>query len=259
MRFYLIGTIALLLIVSRANAGPMPPHSYLLEPAHTHEALMKHVTTNPVVLDRYMRHFAMSRSEVVQYLNDLELMRIPNDMTFVVYNVPNSGELRSRILKFKKGTKIWVDKSGRPILKEECGNPLTKGPVKPEAMSISTAAESAAPPKETVTEDVPATEVIASMQPAEPEIPAVVAEAVPTPTGPTEPFVTQGLSNIPVAGVPWWLGLPVLGGALAIVPHGDNPNPPPPPPPPVPEPASYLALALGSGALIVSIQRRRKV
>lgn len=259
MRLFLIGILAVLLMSAAFASGPMPPNSYLQRPAHSHDALMNHVKSDPVVMDRYMRHFAMTRPEVIQYFQSLELTRIPDDMVFVVYNVPDSGVLRSRVLKFKKGTKIWVDKSGRPVLKEECGNPLTKGPVRPEAVSISQATETAAPPKEPTPEDVSATEVFATTEPAEPAVPQVVAEAVP-PTEPSTPLVTQGESNIPVVSAPWWLGIPILGGALAIVPrdNGSNPTPPPPPPPPpVPEPSSYIALALGSGALIVSMARKR--
>lgn len=244
--------LAALMAAFGAMADEMPPNSYLVRPAGNHQALLKQTTGDPVVLDRYMRHFAMSKAEVVDYFKTLHLVKIPSDMVFVVYNVPKkTGELRSRILKLKKGTKIWVDGAGHPVLKEECGNPLTKGPLKPEAVNISTLIEKQAPPTEGEIEIIPSEEVVASVAPVEPEIPTVVVEAV-TPPEPAPPTVTVGESNIPVIGAPWWLGIPILGGAIAIIPKGGGDRPPP-----VPEPTSFLALGLGAGAFGATLYRHR--
>jgi len=192
----------------------------------------------------------MTRNELVSYFNALTLVKVPKDMVFVVYNVPpKTGELRGKAMKMRKGTKIWVDSMGRAVLKESCGNPLTKGPVKATAIKLSSVSDKGAPVKEMSVEE-PAVEIVAEFIPAEPEVPSVVSEAVAV-IEPTEPFVTETTSNIVIAPTPWWLALPVFAGAIAIIPKGGG-NPPP-----VPEPSSYLALALGTGALVIALRRKR--
>jgi hypothetical protein len=117
---------AAILVVGMAHART-EPNSFLNRPATTHAALLKQVQTDDVVMGRFMRHFGMTREEVVSYFSTLRLDTLKEDGVYLVYNVPESEEIRARAIFYKAGTKVWVDAEDRIVLKESCGNPMVRG------------------------------------------------------------------------------------------------------------------------------------
>lgn len=243
MRFRkVLGCVAACVLATAAWAETtMEPGSFLVRLAPSTAALVQQVKTDKVVLDRYMRHFAMTREEVLDYLKTLKLTTTQSDGLYVVYGAPRTGSLRSRLLKLKKGTKVWVDQAGDVVLLWHCGNPVTRGPKvpydvrKPDAQPTGVAAEQLKDVPMTAPDSMMESTLIGSVEPMLPEVPIV-------------PVNENVIPIVPSASAPSILGwLPVLG---VIGTTGGNNTPP------VPEPASMAALAVGVGAIVA--RRRRK-
>ncbi len=122
----LFAVIAVAAVASSALART-EPNSFLNRPAYTKAELEDQIRTDSVVADRYMRHFGMTKDEVIQMVDGLTLDRLQEDGVYLVYNVPKWEEVRQRALYYKKGTLVWKDKTGEPVLKASCGNPLVRG------------------------------------------------------------------------------------------------------------------------------------
>ena len=103
------------------------PNSFLVTSAKSHDRLMSEVKSNPMVMNRFMRHFGKSHDEVVDMFNGLHASELKEDGVYLVYNVPDSGELRARSIYYKRGTPVWVDSMGNLVLKMSCGNPMMRG------------------------------------------------------------------------------------------------------------------------------------
>ena len=68
--------VVLSLIVAASSAFAMPRNSYLVRPARTHADLITQIKAEPIVADRYMRHFGMNRKEMIEYVDSLSLIHI---------------------------------------------------------------------------------------------------------------------------------------------------------------------------------------
>lgn len=232
----LVGTVAV-------ASAKLPQNSYITRPTPTKEAFLKLIQTDTVVMDRYMRHFAMTRDEVTSYFGTLHMGKIAEGGLYTVYNVPKStGVLRSRLLKLKKGEKVWMDQYNQPIMVVVCGNPMTRGPRNPVATS-STEVE--------VVED--------SSSAVRPTDEGLVGDSTPSPIGQenlsiaNEPALAQAIEATKTTE--GWQADRNLGILAAAIPfiavnRGGGKTPPP-----VPEPATIVALTAGAGAVIA---RRRK-
>ncbi len=242
--------VALVALGAIAGAqGRMEPNSFLRKPAPNSSALMKQVATDKVVMDRYMRHFSMTETEVANYFSTLRLGSLPAEGVYSVYNVPKSGELRARYFRLRKGTKVWVDLKGEPVLKESCGNPMTKGPNRRHDEEV-TLHDADRPIRPSVAEE---DQVFVKNTLLEPDIPMllpdtpVVAEPPPIVTTTGEaPNVFSSAPRFPKILV---LIPPILAGTIR--PRRNSP-------PPVPEPASVLVLAVGAAGVIARGVRSRR-
>lgn len=224
-------------------------NSFLETPAPSYGVLLKQVKTNKVVMDRYMRHFSMTREEVVDYFTTLRLTTLSKEGIYAVYNVPNSGVLRARYFRLRKGTKVWVDLANTPILKESCGNPMSRGP-KRQVDNDVTVYDMESAMRTTVEEG---DEVFIAHKPLEPIVPTldpvepvVVTEAPDVTTVSRAPMTIESKDRIP----PFLVLLPPL--LIHLIPPPRNS------PPPVPEPGSLIALSVGVGGIVARRMRRRK-
>jgi hypothetical protein len=236
-----------------AAEAKLPRNSYITKPTPSKESFMKLIKNDKTVMDRYMRHFSMNREEVIDYMSKIKMTKLSQGGLYTVYNVPAStGELRSKLLKMKKGEPIWVDQFGQPLMVVICGNPMTRGPKNVVAYDKSPdpiLADVAPAPVRLGEEVVASSEAtpiepdrtVAAYEPAMPQTPEVT-----NPEGPNVvPTVVQGIGTNRNNLGAFLLGVPLL--ALPTLNKGDR-NP-------VPEPASALVLAAGAGLFIA---RRRK-
>lgn len=245
--FLKLSWLGVFLVLGMVAAEARPPqNAYINRSVTSVSDLVLHVTTDKEVFSRYSRHFSMDRKELIEFLGDLRKTTLTKDGMFVVYNVPKSGVLRSKMRVLKKGTPVFADSKGTAVLMVVCGNPLTRGPKKDSSVVSYNEPVTAI---QTELEEVPVameseyTETVATVIPPEYRPVDMVPSAVYTP-----PTVTGGGSDIRIlsGGFPWAI-LPAIGLIGAV--GGNNP------PPPVPEPASIALLSMGVGAIVM---RRKK-
>lgn len=235
-------TVGACLFVSASLAvfADTEPNSFINRPANTLPELLNQVRTDKQVASRYMRHFGMTKEEVVDYFSKLKLGRLPADGVYLVYNVPDWEEVRARALQYRKGTLVWQDQDNRPILKASCGNPMVRG------TDIGLAA---ATPGVKMAPSIEVRDLVAIQSPetafieqpptllAPGQVEANAAEMLPV--NPPVP-VTNRMSGVPFI-------LPVVAGLLVGLGKGETP--------PVPEPTTMVVLG---GGLAVFVAKRRK-
>lgn len=248
------------LMASLAFARP-EPNAFLNKAANTHNALMNQVKNDPEVMSRFMRHFGMTREQVIAYFSGLRSSQLAEDGVYLVYNCQeNSGEIQARVIFYKKGTKVWVDSTGTPVLKMSCANPMVRGT---DDLSTSVDVDVNKPvettrPLEAVTKPSP-TPIKATVFSDDPELsPAMLtAESITPPVPAVVERSRGGLGWLPLLGLAFLTtGGGSDGGDTGKTtgttgcedPHGCEP--------PVPEPGTMIAL--GAGIAFIAARRRKK-
>jgi hypothetical protein len=271
-----IGTMALFACLASAavaaeSIAVVPRNSYLIRPVASAQELANQIRTEPVVAQRYARHFKRSAWEFAEYVEKhLRLTRLERAQTFNVYYSPPDDRLLVVRRTLPKGTPVFVERNtGKPILKANCGNPLTPAasiptpqatlPIEiasvatptpvfaeiidaPQAPTIEIVEVADAPIEEVVAADVLPTETLVETLPEaapEPEAPPTLAPVAASPTTQLPPAITSG-------GFNW---LPFLPLIALITPRGGETFEP------IPEPTSALILGAGLG-LLYPLSRR---
>jgi hypothetical protein len=182
-------------------------------------------------------------------MDGLRLEPLRETKRYLVYNVDDKLVIRKRMLTMKRGTLVFVDETGKPVMKRSCGNPMaTYIPPRGETLNAY------APPKPLEVEpEMPETltEVV--------EPPNLIVETTTEPStivnNPERPLdlIPEGPPAPPILPIaaafpPLWplLGIPIVP---ALIPKRPNVNP-------VPEPTGMTALAIAGAGL--AIRRRRK-
>lgn len=235
--------------------------------------LLRRVQSDPVVADRYRRHFRMDQPTLLSYLGSLHVTRLHRPMKFQIFSAPASGSLGGHDQILRRGELVFERADGTPILRCLCGNPLTLGPngqlhvsnpkvddadrhLRLTDVANSSVADfvadviSVAPPEVSDSELAPIlAQGVASSAPADspPSIEALeIADLVPTPA-PLASTWTPGVGTIP--SVPLGIfegGLPAVGLIPFIhFPSSTPPQRTPDRPNPVPEPLTWIAMGLG--------------
>jgi hypothetical protein len=257
-------------IIAAESIAVVPRNSYLIRPVASAWELANQIRTEPVVAQRYARHFKRSAWEFADYVEkNLRLTRLEQAQTFNVYYAPPDNRLLVVRRTLPKGTPVFVEKrSGKPILKANCGNPLTPAasipppqatlPIEiasvatpipmfadtinaPQAPVIEIVEIAEAPIEEVVAADVLPTETLVETLPEsapEPEVPPTLAPVMTSPTTQLPPAIRGG---------PNWL--PFLPLIALLAPRGGNDSTP------IPEPTSALILSAGLG-LLYPLSRR---
>jgi hypothetical protein len=257
--------------VAAESIAVVPRNSYLIRPVASAQELANQIRTEPVVAQRYARHFKRSAWEFAEYVEKhLRLTRLERAQTFNVYYSPPDDRLLVVRRTLPKGTPVFVERNtGKPILKANCGNPLTPAasiptpqatlPIEiasvatptpvfaeiidaPQAPTIEIMEVADAPIEEVVAADVLPTETLVETLPEaapEPEAPPTLAPVAASPTTQLPPAITSG-------GFNW---LPFLPLVALITPRGGETFEP------IPEPTSALILGAGLG-LLYPLSRR---
>jgi hypothetical protein len=83
--------------------------------------------TNSKLRQRYAKHFGVGEAEVVDYVKRaLVPYRLPESRNVLTYGVTRTGRIYAVRTRLKKGTRVWANRSGVPILKWLCANPLAQ-------------------------------------------------------------------------------------------------------------------------------------
>ncbi len=261
MRFSLFVIIALWLFMSAGAESNLlvPRNSFLIRPVAGARDLAQQIRTEPVVAQRYARHFGRSAHELADYFEkNLKLTRLERSGIYYVYYSPPDNRVMVERKVLRRGTPVFVEKrTGKPVLKANCGNPLTpvvslpqhtiqegsrpsQVPVRVHPIMTESAPSAVAPldvelvevpVQEAVAADVLPAELLAETFPElEPEPLLLAAEPVSMPEIPAVPILASAQS-------PWWLLLlPAAGFAIGT---GVNTSSP------IPEPTSLAGLGVG--------------
>lgn len=212
-------------------------NAFINSPAKTTAELVAQAKRDPAVMDRYMRHYGMTRAEVLSFLGSLKPDSLKNEGIFTIYSIPEGGHVKMHFEKLKKGHKVFASKDGIPQLILLCGNPLTLGPknvVAENIIPVTTEEKTAEEvPIEFVAEVNPEVEPLATLQPLEPNY----------------TFKTDTIDPIQLPALGGFNPLPLALGGLAFINPNSHSNPP------VPEPITMVVLGGGVASLVM---RRRK-
>jgi hypothetical protein len=237
MKMNKLGAVAMVITLSGIAVARPELNAFINKPANSIPELIAQIKADKQVADRFMRHFSMTKQEVVEFVSSLRLGTISKSGYYTIYSAPDNGILKAHVSFFKKGTPAFVDSDGNAVLRVKCANPFVVG----KAPGITAKANI----QDTITTanemsitagivSAPNSEIEASI-PAVPEISEDLTDGslalgvVPTP---------------PVTSSSGFLGsLLGVGGAVSIMNK-------PPDPDPVPEPTSMVALSLGALALL---------
>jgi hypothetical protein len=126
--------VALCALVGQSYAARPDLNAFLNRKVVSDAGLVHQVRTDNEVMDRYVRHFSMTRQEVIEYLSQLHVGHLKAPLTTSVYSVPDGGRIKVHQQSFPKGTLVFADPQQTPVLLVKCGNPLTLGPHAVSAM-----------------------------------------------------------------------------------------------------------------------------
>ena len=238
MKMNKLGAVVMVVTLSGIAVARPELNAFINKPANSIPELIAQIKADKQVADRFMRHFSMTKQEVVEFVSSLRLGTISKSGYYTIYSAPENGILKAHVSFFKKGTPAFVDSDGNAVLRVKCANPFVVG----KAPGITAKANI----QDTITTanemsitagivSAPDSEIEASI-PAVPEISEDLTDGslalgvVPTP---------------PVTSSSGFLGsLLGVGGSIALGTRK------PPEPDPVPEPTSMVALSLGALALL---------
>ncbi|MFN8139912.1 MAG: DUF6777 domain-containing protein [Fimbriimonadales bacterium] len=234
-------------VLAPAGLAQLGPSAYLARPAPTKNELLAQVKSNPTVLDRFCRHFQLSKDGVLQMLSGLHKTALTKDTTVEMWGVPaKTGVFRMKKVVLKRGTTVWADSTGNPILRVSCGNPLVRmdeasEPQVAPAVSRAGDVKPVAAPSGTKVEEMLAPAPVEPMLPALPE-----TEWVETPLN-TGPISVTELQPSRFDGGGLFALLPSL--LIGLRTGGDNK---------IPEPATIFIVATGASLVLARAKRRSR-
>lgn len=247
-RTLLFAIAVVVLVASAATAAKMPSGSFLAAPVYNTEQLAKQTTDNSLVATRYAKFYGMSRNAVVDYfMTDLRIGMLKSDFEATVYLVSGKTDFRATTKLLRKGSYVFIGKSGQPVLEAGTGNPIGAQEPLPKAGDSGTG--------EVVTKVLGSS---AELGPAGAVITPGAADLLPAVEIVSEVPIGAGPALVAAgSGSGALLPLALLAGAGAALAGGGGGSGGSPPSP-IPEPSSLASLALGASAIGLGWMKRRR-
>ena len=232
-------------VLAQRRYEPNSPDSFLRYQVDSTSELVQEVKTNAVLRKRFAKHFGVSEAEVVEFVRrSLVPYRLPQSRTVTVYGVTDNGRIYGVRQRMKKGTRVWANRSGVPILKWLCANPVTKTlpimPTPPQTATLPYKTEVASLPGAPITTRV--SPQVENFGLATPFVGGVTGAG-----GGSQAYYPAAVGG-GGGGIPLW---PAVFVPLAFSGGGDRP------PTEIPEPGTMALLALGAPAALVALRRRK--
>jgi len=155
----------------QAKSTSTPPGSFVSHRVVSLAQLVQQVRKDSVVRVRYAKHFGIAPQAVADYFSNLRLVSLKRPLRATVWYVGKKGLIHTKTKLLPKGTAVFADRMGRPVIVWSCGNPLVKKLIKPNVEKVS----AKAPPQATV-DKAPVREVLAP--PVEATPPTTIEELV---------------------------------------------------------------------------------
>ncbi len=94
--------------------------------ANSPKAFARFVAENPMLGQRYARHFGVPQERIVSFFQNALVPRTLNQSkTLSTFGVTDSGKIYPVKTTLPAGTKVWATREGVPVLKWNCSNPLS--------------------------------------------------------------------------------------------------------------------------------------
>lgn len=236
VRIWLLACTAALLATAPAQARNLRD-AFLWERVSSVDEFVAQVEANPVIAQRFAKHFRVSQAEFINYLREnVVVVQVPETRKYTIYGVTKTGRIYPVKGVLKKGWQALGLRDGTLLFKWSCGNPL--GTALPAIPPPRPMGGPLPPPRPTVA--APAEPVVLAL--ADPMLPPYAPDAEGIVWDTPGPMRVVEAPLVPVAvakSLPLW----PLVGLLGVRGGGE------PPPPPIPEPGTVLLLAAGLGTL----------
>ena len=249
-----LGILLCTLWVGTASAWARPElNAFLNRPVHSVDELVKQMRSDPAVLARFQKHYKMNKEELTAWFRTFRLISMPESKYYLTFNVDDRGVIRSKRVYYPRGTKVFVDRQGVPMMKRSCGNPTSYGPKGLQRVAFT------GQRKQTLLPEPPLDPAEFGFAPEPILLAALPIDAEPAKTPdsgagsgvatpgagsvPSTPAVTPPAAILPglVAfnPIPWIIGSGIIIGSVGGGGGGNDDGV-------IPEPASIFALALGA-------------
>jgi len=260
--------------VGLALAKPAGEGAFLVEYADTVQQVVNQVENSRLVALRYAKHFRTDPSTVLTtFRNELSVGKLDETVTLAVYFLDESRNIVSESREFRAGTRVFMNRAGKPLLEYGTGNPLAASlsganlrtlgetmnsekpagqPTSPKDVKVQVLEQ---PPTELPSQATAANAGVTGASVPAAEAGTVVASnsvALPSPVPVGSASTSSGASIGAASRLLVPLGIAGLAVALGGGGGGNTSGGIVPPPngggnepPPVPEPTSIITLAAG--------------
>jgi hypothetical protein len=114
-------------VLAQRHQVPAGRDAFLNYQVDSTDELVSVLKKNKTLRQRYAKHFGIPEDRVIAFVKEaLVPYRVPRSCVVTDHGVTKDGRIYPVKVTLKKGTKVWATRSGLPILKWACANPVAK-------------------------------------------------------------------------------------------------------------------------------------